>query len=250
MYAYEGKLAEKIMIDLPLPDRLQTIVWQEVDQHLTETGFAHLPGFLSQEECVALLNLYTKPRIFRKTINMAQYRFGQGEYKYFADPLPILVAQLQSSIYPYLVPVANRWMQALHLPDVYPPEHSQLLAMCREKGQLRPTPLLLRYEQGGYNTLHQDLYGDVFFPFQLVAFLNQPQVDYTGGEFVLVEQRPRAQSKAEVLIPNQGDILIFSTNYRPVKRSKGYYRVNMRHGVSRVHSGIRYTLGIIFHNAA
>jgi hypothetical protein len=172
-----------------------------------------------------------------------------GEYKYFNYPLPNLVQKLRNEVYPHLAKVANLWSNVLNLSTTFPENHEELLAICHENEQNRPTPLILKYTEGGYNTLHQDLYGDIWFPFQMVIFLNQTQRDYTGGEFVLVEQRPRMQSVPIVLTPNQGDILIFTTNFRPVKGTKGYYRTNMRHGVSKIHSGIRHTLGIIFHDA-
>lgn len=172
-----------------------------------------------------------------------------AEYKYFQYPLPALVQQLRETVYPRLAPVANQWMKALGIPSRYPLTHAALLEECKAAGQYKPTALILQYGQGGHNTLHQDLYGDVFFPFQLVLFLSQPGHDHDGGEFVLVEQRPRAQSKAMVLRPGRGDMLIFTTNFRPVKGSKGYYRVNMKHGVSEVTNGYRYTLWVIFHDA-
>jgi uncharacterized protein len=181
---------------------------------------------------------------------MARYRFGEGEYQYFAEPLPALVQDLRHDAYPPLAGIANRWMEALGASERYPLDLSGLLARCRAQGQTKPTPLLLRYETGGYNCLHQDIYGDVVFPLQLTCFLSQQGSEYTGGEFLLLEQRPRAQSRGEVVTPAQGEILVFATRYRPVAGARGYYRVNMRHGVSRVKSGVRYTLGIIFHNAA
>jgi uncharacterized protein len=180
---------------------------------------------------------------------MARYQFGIGEYKYFNYPLPSLVQTLRTEVYPHLAKVANRWMNVLNIKTLFPEKHEDLLKICHRNGQNRPTPLILKYTVGGYNTLHQDLYGDVWFPFQMVIFLNEPNQDFTGGEFVLIEQRPRMQSVAEVLSPKQGDMLIFTTNFRPVKGTKGYYRTNMRHGVSKVRSGIRHTLGIIFHDA-
>jgi uncharacterized protein len=180
---------------------------------------------------------------------MARYQFGLGEYKYFNYPLPNLVQQLRTEVYPHLAKVADHWMNVLNINNLFPKKHEELIEICHQNKQKKPTPLILKYGEGGYNTLHQDLYGDVWFPFQMVIFLNEPDRDFTGGEFVLIEQRPRMQSVAEVLSPKQGDILIFTTNFRPVKGTKGYYRTNMRHGVSKVRSGVRHTLGIIFHDA-
>ena len=179
---------------------------------------------------------------------MQRYRFGKGEYKYFNYPLPALIESLRKKFYEQLAPLANQWMQQLSIDIKYPAKHTELIEICQSKKQLRPTPLILRYSQGGFNTLHQDLYGEVYFPFQIVFVLTQPQRDHTGGEFVLIEQIPRAQSRAEVIAPNQGDAIIFTTNFRPVKGTRGYYRATMKHGVSEVKSGERYSLGIIFHD--
>ena len=227
---------------------LENINWQIATDELADKGFVTLKSILLPSECNELIALYDQP-IYRSTINMARYQFGSGEYKYFNYPLPNLVQSLRTNIYPYLARVANQWMKVLNINKLFPERHEYLLKICHENEQLRPTPLILKYSEGGYNTLHQDLYGDVWFPFQMVIFLNEPNRDFTGGEFVLVEQRPRMQSVPEVLTPTQGDILIFTTNFRPVKGTKGYYRTNMRHGVSKVRSGIRHTLGIIFHDA-
>jgi uncharacterized protein len=227
---------------------LEQINWQTASNELSNKGFVNLKSVLSSTQCEELIALYEKP-IYRSTINMARYQFGLGEYKYFNYPLPNLIQSLRRDIYPHLAKVANHWMNVLNINTLFPELHEDLLKICHENQQNRPTPLILKYTEGGYNTLHQDLYGDVWFPFQMVIFLNKPNRDFTGGEFVLVEQRPRMQSVPEVLTPNQGDILIFTTNFRPVKGTKGYYRTNMRHGVSKVRSGIRHTLGIIFHDA-
>ncbi|RPD39756.1 2OG-Fe(II) oxygenase [Chitinophaga barathri] len=223
--------------------------WEAVTRELHDKGYAIIPGVLTPQECTALTVSYSDAALYRKTISMERYRFGAGEYKYFRYPLPPLIQQVREEVYPRLAPVANSWMKALNIPRVYPLTHGELLAECKAAGQDKPTVLILQYGQGGHNTLHQDLYGDVFFPFQLVLFLSQPGQDHTGGEFVLVEQRPRAQSKAIVLQPGRGDMLIFTTNFRPVQGSKGYYRVNMKHGVSEIIDGHRHTLGIIFHDA-
>jgi hypothetical protein len=187
--------------------------------------------------------------MYRKTVVMERHRFGAGEYKYFDYPLPSILETFRTFVYARLSPVANAWMNALHIDQQFPPTHAELLKRCREHNQHRPTVLILKYGSGGYNTLHQDLYGDVYFPLQAVLFLNEPGEDYEGGEFVMVQQTPRAQSKAIVLQPRRGDVLMFTTNFRPVKGSKGYFRANMKHGVSAVHAGKRHTLGIIFHDA-
>ncbi|MGN7722142.1 2OG-Fe(II) oxygenase [Chitinophaga sp. 22620] len=232
-----------------MKEKIDRTDWAAVAAELHDKGYAIVPGMLRPLECTALTVAYIDAQLYRKTISMERYRFGAGEYKYFRYPLPPLIQQIRENVYPHLAPVANRWMQVLNIPRVYPPAHAELLEECRKAGQDKPTVLILQYGQGGHNTLHQDLYGDVFFPFQLVLFLSQPGHDHTGGEFVLVEQRPRAQSRPIVLRPGKGDMLIFTTNFRPVQGSKGYYRVNMKHGVSEVKDGHRYTLGIIFHDA-
>ncbi len=227
----------------------QSIPWNTIQQELHDQGFAMIRDFQTPKECHDFMDLYDQREHFRKTITMERYRFGKGEYKYFSYPLPLMIESLREELYPYLVPVANAWMRALKINKSFPATLKELLEQCHQNHQLRPTPLILKYGKGDYNTLHQDLYGDVFFPIQAVFFLNVQGKDYTGGEFVLTEQRPRAQSKAIVLQPGQGDLLFFTTSFRPVKGTKGYYRVNMKHGVSEVHEGERYALGIIFHDA-
>jgi hypothetical protein len=234
---------------MTLQERLAHLDWPALEQALWERGYAKTPAVLTPGECAALVDMYSDDSRFRSHINMARYRFGVGEYKYFADPLPPLVQALRTHAYPPLAAVANRWMEALRTPERYPMDLPGLLARCREQGQTRPTPLLLYYEAGGYNCLHQDLYGEVVFPLQLTCFLNRPGRDYTGGEFLLIEQRPRAQSRGEAITPKQGEIIIFTTRYRLAAGTRGYYRAQMRHGVSRVTSGSRSTLGVIFHNA-
>lgn len=229
--------------------RLLSHNWQPNTEQLQEQGFTLLKGMLNKNECDALVDAYQADNTYRKTIVMERYRFGKGEYKYFQYPLPDLITGIRETVYPFIAPVANKWMEVLNIAQRYPDTHAALKQHCHANGQNKPTVLILKYGEGGFNTLHQDLYGDIYFPMQLVVFLNEPGADYTGGEFVLTEQIPRAQSKANVLRPQQGDILIFTTNFRPVKGSKGYYRVNMKHGVSPVHSGQRHTLGIIFHDA-
>ena len=236
-----------------MPDRLEEIVraldWPGLTQSLWERGYALTPPLLEGEQCRELIALYnTWPR-FRSHIVMARYRFGQGDYKYFDYPLPPLVETLREASYPPLAAVANQWSEATGSAERYPARHADFIARCRKVGQVRATPLLLHYEAGDYNGLHQDLYGEVAFPLQMACFLSRPGEDYEGGEFVLVEQQPRAQSKPEVLVPRQGEAVIFTTRYRPVKGARGYYRTNLKHGVSRVRLGTRYTLGIIYHDA-
>lgn len=223
--------------------------WDLHHQSIQEKGYVHISSVLSSEECMELRSLYDQRELYRSVINMQRYRFGKGEYKYFNYPLPKIIGTLRTEFYERLAPLANQWMQQLNIDRNYPSSHADLIEICKSKDQLRPTPLILRYSQGGFNTLHQDLYGEVYFPFQVVFVLTQPQRDHTGGEFVLVEQIPRAQSRAEVLAPNQGDAIIFTTNFRPVKGTRGYYRAAMKHGISEVRSGERFALGIIFHDA-
>lgn len=222
---------------------------RNIQQLLDQRGFAHIPTVLSQEECDEIKSLYHQEDLFRSTIDMRRYRFGLGQYKYFSYPLPGFIESLRRAFYPALVPVANDWMEKLNMDIRYPDDLDAFLSLCHRAGQSRPTPLILRYEDDGYNTLHQDLYGDVYFPFQVVIMLARPGIDFEGGELVFVEQLPRAQSRAQVLNPAQGEAVIFTTNFRPVKGSKGFYRARMKHGVSSVKSGIRYTTGVIFHDA-
>lgn len=218
---------------------------EQMHQH----GYAIIPGVLTAAECDELKAAYDNPALYRKTVSMERYRFGAGEYKYFQYPLPDLIQRLRTTIYPQLAPIANDWFRMLHIDQQFPLTHEELLAQCKASQQDKATVLILKYAQGGFNTLHQDLYGDVYFPIQMVFVLSEPEVDFTGGEFVLTQQVPRAQSKAIVLKPGRGDVLIFTTNFKPEKGTKGYYRVNMKHGVSEVRSGSRYALGIIFHDA-
>lgn len=232
-----------------MKEKIESFNWQNIVEEMHEKGFATIPKFLTDEQCAKLINEYNNPNAYRKTVVMERYRFGLGEYKYFNYPLPNLIQSIRESIYPKLAPIANAWMKVLNIDTTFPNTHQQLLEQCKTNNQLKATVLILKYGKGGHNTLHQDLYGDVYFPIQAVLFLNEPDQDFTGGEFVLTQQTPRAQSKAIVLKPKKGDMLIFTTNFRPVKGSKGYYRVNMKHGVSEIHSGERLTLGIIFHDA-
>lgn len=228
---------------------LQSLDWNAITARMNNTGYALETSILTGEQCNSLIQQYDNPELYRKTITMERYRFGQGEYKYFNYPLPPLIRTIRSTIYPLLAPIANGWMKALQNDNSFPETFEELQSRCHANQQTRPTVLILKYGQGGHNTLHQDLYGDIFFPIQLVLFLNEPGIDYEGGEFVLLQQNPRAQSKAIVLQPRKGDMLLFTTNYRPAKSTKGYYRVNMKHGVSEVRKGQRHTLGIIFHDA-
>ena len=229
--------------------RISQLDWQAVEKSLWTQGYATLPRMLTARDCAALIHLYAQPARFRKRVNMAQHRFGIGEYQYFADPLPRLVTQLRTQAYPPLARIANRWMAALKQPETFPPTLSRFLTLCQEQGQLKPTPLLLYYEQDGYNCLHQDVYGPIAFPLQMTFCLSCPQSHYAGGEFLLVEQRPRAQARGIALTLQQGEGIIFTTRYRPARGARGYYRMTVRHGVSTVTAGQRYTLGIIFHNA-
>ncbi len=234
----------------PVSSRLAQYNWTHIEAQLWAFGYAHLPSVLTPDECDDLVQLYPDTSHFRSRIDMARFRFGIGEYKYFDAPLPQMVQTLRVEAYPPLATIANRWQEAFGLAERYPADLSSFLDQCRAQGQIKPTPLLLRYEAEGYNCLHQDLYGEIAFPLQMTCFLSRPERDYTGGAFLLVEQRPRAQSRGEALTPGQGDIVIFTTRYRPVMGKRGYHRVTMRHGVSRVLSGSRYTLGVIFHNAS
>jgi uncharacterized protein len=221
-----------------------------IRESLDTNGYALISSLLSFNTCENLIAAYTDAAQYRKTIDMQRYRFGKGEYKYFQYPLPEVIQKLRSELYVPLSHIANEWASHLNSGLSYPDNHTKFLEMCKQKNQTRPTPLILRYETGGYNTLHQDLYGEIFFPFQVVIILNQTGVDFTGGEFVMTEQIPRAQSKVMVIQPNMGDAVVFTTHSRPIKGSRGYYRANMKHGISEVKSGERYGLGVIFHDAA
>ena len=230
-------------------EKISEIDWQSVTNEMNQRGYSLVPQFLPDQYCKGLVGAYNNADLYRKTITMERHSFGLGEYKYFKYPLPELTQTIRKAIYPKLVPIANTWMEMLNIERRFPGEFDELQRLCHNNNQIKPTVLILKYGKGGYNTMHQDLYGDVFFPFQLVFFLNEVDDDYTGGEFVLTQQIPRAQSKAIVLTPHKGCMLIITTNFRPVKGSKGYYRAQMRHGVSEVHEGERHVLGIIFHDA-
>ncbi len=236
------------------PAELGTVIdaldWTELEGDLDAFGCAIGPKLLTPEACRSLAALYADDALFRSRIVMAKHGFGRGEYKYFADPLPDLIVALRRRLYRRLAPIADRWNAAMGVDIRYPAEHEAFLARCHEAGQTRPTPLLLRYGPGDYNCLHQDVYGEHVFPLQVAILLSEPGRDFTGGEFVLTEQRPRMQSRAEVVSLSQGDGVIFAVRERPVQGARGVYRVNLRHGVSRVRSGSRTTLGVIFHDAA
>ncbi len=228
---------------------INELAWPKIAASLNDKGFALVPGVISKQDCATLISLYPKQELYRNVINMQRYRFGQGEYKYFSYPLPELVRQLREQFYNPLASVANQWATLLESETTYPQNHHEFISFCHEHKQIRPTPLILHYQTGGFNALHQDLYGEIYFPFQVVFVLSQHGVDYDGGHLVMTEQLPRAQSKANVITPNQGDALIFTTNFRPVKGTRGYYKSKMKHGVSELKSGERYAMGVIFHDA-
>jgi len=229
---------------------VDAIDWARVGDDLDAGGAAVIPKLLTPQQCGGLAALYPADDHFRSRIVMARHGFGRGEYKYFSYPLPEPVASLRSALYPPLARIANRWNAAMGLAVSYPPTHAEFLQRCHAAGQVRPTPLLLQYVAGDYNCLHQDLYGEHVFPLQVAVLLSEPERDFTGGEFVLTEQRPRMQSRAEVVALRQGDAVVFAVHHRPVQGTRGTYRVNLRHGVSRLRSGRRHTVGIIFHDAA
>jgi len=235
--------------DSALAERVATLDWQRIAAALDAHGCAVAGTVLSPATCMVLAESYAEERRFRSRIVMARHGFGRGEYQYFAYPLPDVVASLRSALYPPLASIANRWNETMGIDVCYPDEHTVFLERCHGAGQTRPTPLLLHYGEDDYNCLHQDLYGEHVFPLQVAFLLSVPGRDFTGGEFVLMEQRPRRQSRAEVVPLSQGDGVIFPVYHRPVQGTKGWYRVNLRHGVSRVRSGQRYTVGIIFHDA-
>ena len=224
--------------------------WKQAAHDLDAKGFAVLPKLLTQAECTALTALYSDDSQFRSRIDMTRHGFGRGEYKYFSYPLPALIADLRTALYPPLADVANRWNAAMGMDVRYPDEHAEFLQGCHQSGQTRPTPLLLKYVAGDYNCLHQDVYGEHVFPLQVAILLAEPDRDFTGGEFVLSEQRPRMQSRASVVPLGQGDAVAFAVHHRPVQGTRGTYRVNLRHGVSEIRTGLRHTAGIIFHDAA
>ena len=227
---------------------MRLIDWSRASDDLWEHGFAKLGRVMSVSECRTLRAMYEDDSRFRSRIEMLRYRFGKGEYKYFRYPFPDIVQELRTTFYAGLAPVARRWMEALSLPLEYPTELEQFLQICHDANQWRPTPLLLRYREGDYNRLHQDIYGAVVFPFQVITCLSKEGEEFTGGELLLVEQQPRAQSIGNAIRMEQGESVVVTTRYRPAKGAKGYYRSNLKHGVSKMLSGERYTLGIIFHD--
>jgi uncharacterized protein len=229
--------------------RIDALDWQRIEKGLDEQGNALFQGVLSSDECEALAELYSEDSLFRSRVVLGRHGFGRGEYKYFKYPLPGLIQGLRTALYLHLVPVANRWNVAMGIGVRYPESHDKFVKRCHAAGQLRPTPLLLQYGEGDFNCLHQDLYGEHVFPIQVAILLSEPARDFTGGEFVLTEQRPRMQSRPEVVPLRQGDAVAFAVHHRPVPGTRGTYRVNLRHGVSRLLSGRRHTVGIIFHDA-
>jgi hypothetical protein len=229
---------------------VSSIDWTRVGAGVDAQGSAVVEGLIPAAQCRALAGIYARDEFFRSRVVMARHGFGSGEYKYFRYPLPDPVGWLRTALYPHLAKIANRWNGAMGIDVRFPADHAAFIQRCHAAGQLKPTPLLLRYGEGDYNCMHQDLYGEHVFPLQLTILLSRPGKDFTGGEFVMTEQRPRMQSRAVVVPLRQGDAVIFAVNKRPVRGSRGVYRVNLRHGVSRVHSGRRHTAGIIFHDAA
>ncbi|MFL9874567.1 2OG-Fe(II) oxygenase [Paraburkholderia megapolitana] len=229
--------------------RVDTADWPRIARELDQYGCAMLPGLLDARECNALAALYPRDDLYRSRVVMARHGFGRGEYRYFDYPLPDVVGGLRTALYPHLVPMANRWNETMGIEVRYPTTHAAFLRRCHDAGQLRPTPLILQYGKDDYNCLHQDLYGEHVFPLQAAILLSEPDVDFSGGEFVMTEQRPRMQSRVEVVPLRQGDAAIFAVHHRPVQGTRGPYRVNLRHGVSRLRSGRRHTLGVIFHDA-
>ena len=227
----------------------ESVDWQKGVSDMHAKGYSLVPDLLSNKICEELIERYADKELYRKTVTMERHRFGLGEYKYFDHPLPEIVRSIREAVYPNLVPIANIWAEQLNMDSRFPDSFDGLQKLCAESGQTKPTPLILKYGAGGFNTMHQDLYGEIYFPMQLAFFLNEPDADYTGGEFVMTEHVPRAQSKAIVMTPKKGDMMIFTTNFRPVKGTRGYYRAAMRHGISEVKSGTRHTLGVIFHDA-
>lgn len=247
-----NELSRKVQEITPVKDivdRIKAVDWKRISDNLDAQGSAVIENLVTPEECEALAGLYPRDDIFRSRVVMARHGFGRGEYKYFRYPLPDIISDLRISMYSKLAPIANRWNQAMGIDVRYPVNHADFIKRCHEAGQLRPTPLLLQYEPGDYNCLHQDLYGEHVFPIQLTILLSEPGRDFMGGEFVLTEQRPRMQSRPEVVPLRQGDAVVFAVHHRPVQGARGMYRVNMRHGVSRLRSGRRHTVGIIFHDA-
>ena len=232
-----------------IQERVFGLPWQDIEADLNSRGYAIAPSLLAEDECVELAALYEQDGLFRKTIDMVRHGFGIGEYRYFSEPMPEPVAALRESLYAPLAQIANRWAERLRTGERFPETHAEYRRMCARGGQQQPTALMLDYESEGYNCLHQDVYGELAFPLQAAGLLSRPGVDFEGGEFLLVEQRPRRQSRGEAVVLEQGQFIVFPNQMRPVSGTRGDYRVKVRHGVSRVRSGRRRTLGIIFHDA-
>ena len=234
---------------MKIKDRIDNLNWADITAGMDARGYTVVKNVLTADECAALANQYIDDELYRKTVVMERHHYGRGEYKYFKYPLPSVIQQLREHVYPHLAPIANNWMEQLNKPARFADTLAELLQHCHQHEQLRPTPLILQYAEGGYNAMHQDLYGEVFFPIQSVFMLDEPGVDYEGGEFILLEQKPREQSRAMVLKPGKGDMILFTTSYRPAKGGKGYHRVNMKHGIAEITRGNRRSMGIIFHDA-
>jgi uncharacterized protein len=245
----KARIAFKVADEKSIERRVDAYDWNAIGSNLDAFGCAVLPALLSPEECEDIAALYAHEEYFRSHIHMARHGFGKGEYRYFKYPLPHLIAELRTALYARVAPFANAWNARMAVATRYPKAHADYLKICHKAGQTRPTPLLLQYAEGDFNCLHQDLYGDLAFPLQVTVLLSAPGRDFSGGEFVLTEQRPRMQSRVEVVPLAQGDAVLFAVHNRPVQGSKGAYRVNLRHGVSRLRAGRRHTLGIIFHDA-
>ena len=244
-----GQAKQSDAVAKTIEARVEAFDWAGVSTQLDSYGWAMLGNLLTIAECDTIAGLYAEDCHFRSHVVMARHGFGRGEYKYFSYPLPGLVARLRAAIYPRLTPIANRWNESMRIDVRYPDAHAEFIKRCGKAGQTRPTPLLLQYTEGDYNALHQDLYGEHVFPLQVAILLSKPGTDFTGGEFVLAEQRPRMQSRVEVVPLRQGDGVVFAVHNRPVQGKRGTYRVNLRHGVSRLRSGHRHTVGVIFHDA-
>jgi hypothetical protein len=242
------KVLERATAD-DIGERIDALDWADLEAQLDSFGCATAPALFSRDECEALAALYDRDGIFRSRVVMERHGFGRGEYKYFAYPLPEMLERARRAVYPHLAPIANRWNEVMGVETRYPREHAAFIERCHRAGQTRPTPLLLRYVPGDFNCLHQDLYGEHVFPIQMAVLLSAPGRNFTGGEFVMTEQRPRMQSRVEAVPLSQGDAVFFAVHHRPVQGTRGPYRVNMKHGVSRLRSGRRHMLGVIFHDA-
>jgi hypothetical protein len=229
--------------------RIARFDWDALREAIDDRGYATTPALLTAGECQELIALYDRREVYRNRVVMERFGYGLGEYKYFAAPLPPLVAALRTAFYERLAPIASDWMRALRLGEGFPAALDDFLEICRREGQGKPTPLMLRYDTGGYNCMHQDLYGEVFFPIQMTLVLSRREADFDGGEFLLTEQRPRAQSRGEAITLDRGEAIIFATRWRPMRGARGHYRVNVRHGISRLKAGRRFSLGLIFHDA-